>query len=833
MQSLGQIVLSNAVWALVLAMGAAVASRVWRQRPALAHGLWLLVLIKLVTPSLVGFDVPASAPEPIIREAAPVIDEAPAIVASLPETASPPKAVVTPDPEPAPVPSDPPSIQAMAKPAVAIEPTHIEPPARAMAWPWVVASLWLAGVLAWFVAVTRHIGRFRRLLAEARPAPADIAERVAMLGESLKLRNTPSVWVVPARIPPMLWALLGRPRLLLPEELWQSLDDDQRDAVLIHELAHLKRRDHWVRRLEAVVLGLYWWNPVAWWARREVEKAEEECCDAWVVWARPDAVAAYAEALVTTAAYLSGPRPAWPLGATGAGRIPPLKKRLIMILRDQDSRSVLRPASRMTLILGIAALLTLPGWAPGEPPGAPKPAEAPQERAPEAPTRAPAPNEKEAAPTEKASSPPQEAPAPKLAGEGTNPGAVAEVYRPRLAKVAVFHPLVREISDYQDANGRFEVENKVEIRAEVSGRLERVLYKAGAMVKKGDILFQLEASEYNLEVDKAKAEHEKNLAPLERMKSALQRAKTLRVRDAITEEGLVTHQSNFTEAKAAWDISLANLKLAERKLELTRVRAPIDGRVGRQLVAAGSVVAGNITPLASIISLDSMWVEFELDSYRFKNLLDFESKLKAKRGPDSEITAMISLSSDFSAEAEMEKGHINLDDNELNSVNGTYRLRVAVPNPGHRRLPGMGATVRLVISDPHQETILPIATIDNYNQLLGQPPQGEPGTGQRHRILILNKKDEIEIRDITGHSYSGNPPQDMSDAFLIKEGLSPGDRVVSKYENMNYRGSAFQYRDVPGTGAASEVHLIPIPKMTTLWLHKPGQGDAKVAEPKR
>ena len=55
----------------------------------------------------------------------------------------------------------------------------------------------------------------------------------------------------------------------------------EQDAVLAHELAHLKRRDHWVRRLEAIVLGLYWWYPGAWWARRQLERAEEECCDAW------------------------------------------------------------------------------------------------------------------------------------------------------------------------------------------------------------------------------------------------------------------------------------------------------------------------------------------------------------------------------------------------------------------------------------------------------------------------------------------------------------------------------------------------------------------------
>ncbi len=106
----------------------------------------------------------------------------------------------------------------------------------------------------------------------------------------------------------MIWAPIGLPRLLLPENLWDRLDERQQDTVLIHELAHLRRRDHWVRRLEAVVLGLYWWSPVAWWARRQVEQAEEQCCDSWVLGELPEAAEAYAEALVATAVFLSGPR---------------------------------------------------------------------------------------------------------------------------------------------------------------------------------------------------------------------------------------------------------------------------------------------------------------------------------------------------------------------------------------------------------------------------------------------------------------------------------------------------------------------------------------------
>ena len=123
--------------------------------------------------------------------------------------------------------------------------------------------------------------------------------------------------------------------MLLPAALWQRLNEKQRDSLLLHELAHLRRRDHWVRALELVVLGLYWWCPLAWWAQRELREAEEECCDAWVMWLLPQAGRAYATALVETLDFLAQARPALPPAATGVGQFG------VMLWRN--SRCVKRP----------------------------------------------------------------------------------------------------------------------------------------------------------------------------------------------------------------------------------------------------------------------------------------------------------------------------------------------------------------------------------------------------------------------------------------------------------------------------------------------------------
>ena len=129
-------------------------------------------------------------------------------------------------------------------------------------------------------------------------------------------------------------------RLLFPARLLDRLEHEQRATLLAHELAHLRRRDHWVRWLELLVLGLYWWHPVAWWARRELHEAEEQCCDAWVLWTMQGAGRSYALALLQTVAFFSHDRSRLPAAASGIGQVPHLRRRLTMIMQGTTPRSL-------------------------------------------------------------------------------------------------------------------------------------------------------------------------------------------------------------------------------------------------------------------------------------------------------------------------------------------------------------------------------------------------------------------------------------------------------------------------------------------------------------
>jgi len=310
------------------------------RRPAVVHGLWLLVLLKLLTPPL----IPLSVTWPRATDPTPPT--------SFGEPAEPATPLDVADEEP-----------------VSTEPDLSSPlPSTSTFWETVILALWLSGSVAWWTMAGVRLFRFQRLLREAKATPDGVQEQGRRLAALLGVRRCPPIVFLAAPLSPMLWALGLSPRLLVPADLWTRLSAEQRDTLLAHELAHLHRGDHWIRRLEFIVLGLYWWYPVVWWARRRLQEAEEECCDARVVAVLPDAASAYAAVLVETMAFLSQTRVAALLGGSGAGQVPLLKRRLTMILTENPSRNSSRAGFWAVLGLGALLLPFTPGAGKTEPP---------------------------------------------------------------------------------------------------------------------------------------------------------------------------------------------------------------------------------------------------------------------------------------------------------------------------------------------------------------------------------------------------------------------------------------------------------------------------------
>jgi beta-lactamase regulating signal transducer with metallopeptidase domain len=329
------------------------------RRPRAAHAAWLVVLLKLVTPPLVVVPVLWLAVKPTAEPAPKPIPIEP--VVPLPEaTGGPCPDLVDDGPviDPAPAHSE----SADVSPPVPAVLTEAPVPPEPIN-PWRIASVvWLAGVVGWCGLVSVRVFRFRRFVAGASPADGETIALARSVATRLGLRHVPAVAFVDGAVSPMLWAVVGRPRILLPRRLWSGFLPDHREAVLAHELAHLARGDHWMRRFELIVLAAYWWCPVAWVAVRQLRRAEEACCDARVLGAVPGRAAAYAEALVETIAFVT--RPGWvPLASGGAARASDLQRRVTMILNSTGGPRATAWLAAAVILAGLAVLPLAPGFA--------------------------------------------------------------------------------------------------------------------------------------------------------------------------------------------------------------------------------------------------------------------------------------------------------------------------------------------------------------------------------------------------------------------------------------------------------------------------------------
>ncbi len=222
----------------------------------------------------------------------------------------------------------------------------------ALVSPPIPAPLWLGGALMLAAIAALRSSVASRWLATSTPASADTTELVGQIARSLGLRRAPRAMLVDAPVSPMVWCG-WRPRLLLPRALWSRLDTNTRRVVLVHELAHLRRGDHLVRWIESTLGTLFWWHPVAWWARRRLRDEAELCCDAWVTSLYPAERRTYASALVTTTSFLCAPRgaPRHGLGVA-AGSASKLARRITMVMTSSSAPR----ASKLGIALGALAL---------------------------------------------------------------------------------------------------------------------------------------------------------------------------------------------------------------------------------------------------------------------------------------------------------------------------------------------------------------------------------------------------------------------------------------------------------------------------------------------
>jgi beta-lactamase regulating signal transducer with metallopeptidase domain len=347
----------NTLGALILALCIYAVTRVWRN-PPVVHVLWLLVLIKLAAPPLVG--VYWQSFTQLSQSVAPArVDPRPSHVASDRMPTADVTSESTP-PHKLPNAERPRQLVHTESAIIATEERHKNE--TAFSWPRAsrfVFWIWLAGTaVAATVAATRVI-RLLRCIRNTLPASPRLQAIAREVGKRFGVRQPHDVRYVDSG-GPLVFCLGGRATILLPIDLFRRLDDEQASMILAHEMAHLCRCDHWIRLFELGVCSLYWWNPLVWFVRRQIHCAEEQCCDAWVRWAFPASAKRYAEVLLLASDSGGSRGTASPLLASSFLRRHSLKARIEMILK---SRFAPRLSLRGKAVLCLFAIVALPLFA--------------------------------------------------------------------------------------------------------------------------------------------------------------------------------------------------------------------------------------------------------------------------------------------------------------------------------------------------------------------------------------------------------------------------------------------------------------------------------------
>ncbi|WP_314385667.1 multidrug efflux RND transporter periplasmic adaptor subunit MexE [Pseudomonas brenneri] len=267
------------------------------------------------------------------------------------------------------------------------------------------------------------------------------------------------------------------------------------------------------------------------------------------------------------------------------------------------------------------------------------------------------------------------------------------------SKVSVAKVLEQPVNEWDEFTGRLEAPETVQIRPRVSGQIDQVAFTEGALVKKGDLLFQIDPRPFQAEVRRLEAQLQQTRAAASRSDNEAQRGERLRQSNAISAELADSRTTAAQEARAAVAGIQAQLDLAKLNLSFTRVISPISGRVSRAAITAGNLVTADVTELTSVVSTDKVYAYFDADERVY--LKYTELARQGRRGATTPV--YLGLSNE---DGNPHLGQMNFVDNQVNPATGTIRGRAVFNNTDGRFTPGLYARLKLVGSGTYSAVLI-------------------------------------------------------------------------------------------------------------------------------
>ncbi len=323
--------------------------------------------------------------------------------------------------------------------------------------------------------------------------------------------------------------------------------------------------------------------------------------------------------------------------------------------------------------------------------------------------------------------------------------------------VIVETPITREVADFEDFVGQTMAVMTIDVRARVTGYLDKVSFEDGAEVNQDTLLFQIDPRPYQAEVERTKAALAQAVAHSSRLEADYHRAQTLLAREQLARADYDLTAGDYAESMAMVDSGRAQADLAQLNLGFTKVLAPITGRLSRRLVDPGNLVTQDSTILTSIVSLDPIYVYFDLDERTLLKIRRLVNAGKIKSRAEAEIPVYGGLADELPSFPH--RGTIDFSDNRLDTNTGTLRVRAKMANPKPRVFsPGLYMKVHLPVGTPHTATLIPEEAV---------------GTDQGERfVFVVGEKNKVSQKRIkAGNLY-------FQKWRAVESGLGLTDRVV-------------------------------------------------------
>jgi len=350
-------------------------------------------------------------------------------------------------------------------------------------------------------------------------------------------------------------------------------------------------------------------------------------------------------------------------------------------------------------------------------------------------------------------------------------------------EVNVAPVVAKRVAQWDEFTGRIEAVESVELRPRVAGYLTGVHFEEGGVVSKGDLLFTIDDREYRAAAASARADLARAKARLALAGTELTRSKTLIEAKAVSAGELEGRQNEALEAEADVLSAKARLEQAELNLSFTRVTSPIDGRVGVARVRTGNLVSAGDPVLATVVSLDPVYVGFEGDErayLRYQNM-DRDGSRPSSRTTENPVRVALANEQGFPHE-----GRMVFVDNTLDPSTGTIYARAELPNSDGVFTPGMFARVQLLGSGERDALLVhPQAVLTDQDRryvyvAASMQPPGAPGP----YVGALRK--DVEL----GPTIDG--------LVVVEKGLDASDKVVvNGMRKIFFPGAPLTPVDVP------------------------------------